>query len=451
MQDDAPRALVIASVLAEGADASALFTGDGYGPPLLTAAEQAAIAATPPEPPPHVRGEYPAFLEPELQRAFGGRLLDEMLALQSRAPADLRANTLKTTRDELLDELRAQNFDANATPYSPFGIRLAEGSAALGRSALFEQGAFEFQDEAAQIASILCASKPGDRVLDLAAGAGGKSLALAALMRNEGEIAATDIRAAALDELAKRAARAGASIIQPTQNAAGLFDVVLLDAPCSGTGTWRRQPELRWKLTPDVLSNRMATQDALLDRAAAHVRPGGRLVYATCSILSCENQDRIAAFRARHPHFAPRAAAEIWRETAQTAAPPGMGEDFAASPFATGTDGFFTAILINNGCVHAVAGQEGGVNPKSAYDSSRPRRRFRLPGDTAHRPARPRSRRLLRDRPLQQGRAGHRRRCAASDHPVGRARFRHRKRHAARAASRVRDGRAGARASAMAR
>jgi 16S rRNA (cytosine967-C5)-methyltransferase len=329
MQDDSPRALAIASVLNDVGDPAELFTGAGYAPAALTRAEQDAIAATPPEAPVHVQGEYPPFLEPELRRAFGDRMLEEMIALQDRAPVDLRVNTLKTTREDVIAALREEAREPQPTNRSPVGVRLSEGSAALGRSALFESGAFEFQDEAAQIASQLCGATPGDRVLDLAAGAGGKSLALAALMENEGEIVATDIRAAALEELAKRALRAGASIIQPTRDAEGEFDIVLLDSPCSGSGTWRRQPELRWRLTPELLSTRMKLQDELLDRAARHVRPGGRLVYATCSILPCENQDRIAAFRARHPAFEP------------------AGEDFLASPHSTNTDGFFTAVLIN--------------------------------------------------------------------------------------------------------
>jgi 16S rRNA (cytosine967-C5)-methyltransferase len=329
MQDDTPRALAIASILKDGVDPATLFTGAGYSPAALTDAEQGAIAATVPDAPLHVQGEYPPFLESELKRAFGDRMLEEMITLQDRAPIDLRVNTLKTTRDAVLAALRDEGRDAQPSARSPVGIRLSEGSAALGRSALFESGAFEFQDEAAQIASALCGAKPGDRVLDLAAGAGGKSLALTALMENEGEIIATDIRPAALEELVRRAVRAGASIVQPTREAEGLFDIVLLDSPCSGSGTWRRQPELRWRLTPELLSTRMKTQDELLDRAARHVRPGGRLVYATCSILPCENQDRIAAFRTRHQAFEP------------------VGEDFLASPHSTNTDGFFTAVLIN--------------------------------------------------------------------------------------------------------
>ncbi len=357
MGSEAPRALAIASLLKDGtgaADIAQLFCG-GYGPASLNDAERAAIASPPADMPRHVRGEYPQFLEGELTRAFGECLLDEMAAMQARAPVDLRVNTLKAGRDEVIAALRAEGYDVETTPFSPIALRIpsGEGSAKLGRGALFESGAFEFQDEAAQIAALLCGAEPGMRVLDLAAGAGGKSLALAALMRNAGEIVATDIRLPALVELERRAARAGATIIK-TQNpplpqlvggeGTDAFDIVLVDAPCSGTGTWRRQPELRWRITLERLDELMRTQDALLAKAADHVKPGGRLIYATCSILPCENEDRVAAFRAAHPDFSLMSASDAWPESA-AAPPPGLGPFFKASPGLTGTDGFFTAIF----------------------------------------------------------------------------------------------------------
>jgi 16S rRNA (cytosine967-C5)-methyltransferase len=324
MGSDGARALVIASALDENVEA--LFIG-GYAPQPLSDAERAAIAAQPTGgAPPHVEGEYPLFLEPELRRAFAERLPDEMRALQLRAPVDLRVNTLKTTREAMLARLGGE-----PTPRSPWGIRLPPGTTGLQPCA-----EYEFQDEASQVAALMCEARPGMRVLDLAAGAGGKSLALAAAMENEGEIVADDVRANALIELERRAVRAGVTIIQtqlPLPHMRGGeggsydFDIVLVDAPCSGTGTWRRQPELRWRLTPERLSELMAIQDALLTRAATHVRPGGRLVYATCSILPCENEDRIAGFCGLHPQFAI------------------TGSEFRASPHSTGTDGFFAVVL----------------------------------------------------------------------------------------------------------
>jgi 16S rRNA (cytosine967-C5)-methyltransferase len=346
MDSEAPRALMIASVVDEGENPAPLFTG-GYGPAPLTDTERDAIAASRSEPPLWVRGEFPPFLEPELVRAFGARLSDEMAALQDRAPADLRVNALKATRDDVLAALRAADIACQPTPGSPYGVRVppGKGNAALSQSPLFTSGAFEFQDEAAQIAALLAGARPGMRVCDLAAGAGGKSLALAATMHDRGEIIACDVRHAALTELERRAARAGASIIKtlPLDGGPpeGPFDLVLVDAPCSGSGTWRRQPESRWRLGPERLAELMAIQDRLLDQGAALVRRGGRLVYATCSILPSENQDRVHELLDRNSGFEAENAAQIW----QGPLPPGLEADYRASPLATGTDGFYAAIL----------------------------------------------------------------------------------------------------------
>ncbi len=350
MGGESPRSLVIASLLAEnlpGDEIAALFSGAGYGPAALSEAEQSAIGHPPAsEPPLNVRGEFPAFLETELRERFGGNLLLEMQALNQRAPIDLRVNTRKTMRADVLAQLRAEGYGAEPTPYSPFGIRLPSGTSGLDRTALFASGAFEFQDEAAQIAATLCEAQPGMRVLDLAAGAGGKALALAAAMGNRGEIVAADISSARLDQIGLRAVRADAAIIAIEQKPKGSFDRVLLDAPCSGSGTWRRQPEQKWRLTPARLAELVALQDRLLDRAAAHVAPGGRLIYVTCSLLPHENEGRIAAFLARWPGFAAMPAEAVWRRATGAAPPPGTWEYFRASPYASGMDGFFTAALV---------------------------------------------------------------------------------------------------------
>jgi 16S rRNA (cytosine967-C5)-methyltransferase len=344
MGDDRPRALMIAALLESGEDVEALFTG-GYGPAPLTDVERAAIAATPGPVPDWVRGEYPQWLESELQRAFGDRLVEEMQAFIGRAPTDLRINTLKAAREEVLQALQAQGVTAASTAYAPHGIRITGEAGNLSETPLFKSGAFEFQDEAAQIAAQLCDARPGMRVLDLAAGAGGKSLALAAAMENTGEIVACDVRGEALAELEKRAQRAGVAIIKTLllehAQPAGPFDLVLVDAPCSGTGTWRRQPELRWRLTPARLAELIALQDQLLDRAAGLTAPGGRLIYATCSVLPTENQDRVAAALARHSGFSLLDLGQSWPINQ----PPGLAQDFRASPALTGTDGFYCAGL----------------------------------------------------------------------------------------------------------
>jgi 16S rRNA (cytosine967-C5)-methyltransferase len=330
--------------LESGKEIETLFTG-GYGPAPLTDTERAAIIATPGHAPDWEQGEYPQWLESELGRAFGDRLLEEMRGFIGRAPTDLRVNTLKASRTEVLEALHAQSITASPTPFAPHGIRIAGEAGNLSETALFKSGAFEIQDEAAQIASALCAAAPRMRVLDLAAGAGGKSLALAAAMENKGEIVACDVRGEALVELEKRAARAGVTIIKTLHldhiQPSGPFDLVLVDAPCTGTGTWRRQPELRWRLTPARLAELTALQDRLLDQAAGLIGPGGRLVYATCSILPEENQDRVAVALARHPDFAPLDLGQDWPVNQ----PPGLAGDFRASPALTGTDGFYCAGL----------------------------------------------------------------------------------------------------------
>lgn len=355
MASEAPRSLVIASLLHESQTPESiriLFNDEGYGPPQLTEAEVHAIDSHPQGGPPlHVQGEYPQWLEPQLRRAFGEQLLEEMRALQSRAPIDLRVNTLKASPGEVLTQLRAEGYEASHARHAPFAIRIPPGASGLDKTQAFASGAFELQDEASQIAALLVDAAPGMRVLDVAAGAGGKSLAIAARMRNEGEIVAFDDNPSRLKPLPVRASRAGATCIAIAEKrggpkwGGGKFDRVLVDAPCSGTGTWRRQPELRWRLTAERLASLEKTQAWLLEDGARHTKPGGRLIYATCSLLPCENNDQIAAFLARHSDFAIFPAREVWRESIGAALPPGMDEFFRATPLTTGTDGFFTAAL----------------------------------------------------------------------------------------------------------
>lgn len=348
MGSESPRALVLALAVEHGGDVDALFSG-GYGPAPLNADERAALAQPPAPMPDWVRGEYPLWLEGELKRSLGDALMDEMAALQARAPVDLRVNTLKANRPDVLAALQAMGFAAQPTPWSPVGVRIpaGEGGAALAKSDLFAAGAFEFQDEAAQIAALLADAKPGQSVLDLAAGAGGKALAMAAAMGNRGTILAFDDKAERLAPLAERAARAGAAIIATADRRSGpawgkgKFDIVFLDVPCSGTGTWRRQPELRWRLTPQRLAELNGIQDGLLDDAVRHTAPGGLILYATCSLLATENQDRVQAFLARQPDFRPVDLAENWPHGPV----PGLSGDFRAGPARTGTDGFFAAGL----------------------------------------------------------------------------------------------------------
>jgi 16S rRNA (cytosine967-C5)-methyltransferase len=341
------RLLILGLLVTEGVTGetiAALFSGSAYGPAPLSEAEKHTLA-TPPAgaPPAWVAGEYPQFLEAELKAAFGPALPLAMAAMAGRAPIDIRVNTLKMPRERVAAALAAEGFPVFSTPYSPWGLRLppGEGSARLGATAIFRGGAFEFQDEAAQITTVLCGAKPGMRVLDLAAGTGGKTLALAAAMKNKGELCAADIAPARLEQLKVRAERTGAQVTVCRKPPKGPFDLVLVDAPCSGTGTWRRQPELRWRITPERLKDLTGIQDALLDQAADLVGPKGRLVYATCSVLPCENGERVEGFLKRHEDFTVTIAASLWPGEP----PPGMTRFFKGAPHTAGTDGFFAAVL----------------------------------------------------------------------------------------------------------
>jgi 16S rRNA (cytosine967-C5)-methyltransferase len=325
MGSDRPRALVIASLLKEGEDPEGYFRA-GYGPKPLDDAERASIAASPGPEPSWVEGEYPKWLEEDLRASFGSDLGREMQAFQARAPVDIRVNRLKARRDEVMAQLKADGISCAPLERLAEAIR-CEPAAALTQHPLYALGAFEIQDAGSQEAVALARVEPGMRVLDLAAGAGGKTLALAAAMENKGEIVACDIRQDALSELSRRSKRAGATIICPHLLGPlpqGPFDLVLLDVPCSGSGTWRRQPELKWRLLPERLAELCALQDRLLERAGGL---GRRLVYVTCSVLKRENQDRVDAFLAAHPYFSRKE------------------RDFRASPASTGSDGFYVARL----------------------------------------------------------------------------------------------------------
>ena len=351
-----PRALVIASCVAESAAQDLLptmFTGGQYGPAPLDDAERRAIAKPPQTPPPlFVQGEFPPWLESELVRSLGDALLPELQALSARAPIDLRVNVLKATQDEVLGAVRSAGFEANPTRFAPYGIRLspAAGLNALQKSETFLSGLFEFQDEGSQLVAHLVDAKPGERILDCAAGAGGKALALAGAMRNEGEIIAFDKFPQRMRPLAERAQRAGATIIVPIgEDARNLgpqsFDAVLLDVPCSGSGAWRRNPDAKWRLTPDALVQYRHTQAELLDSAARVVKADGRLIYATCSILRCENEDAVEGFLSRNRAFIRTDVDYLWPRLFTAQVPPGTGHDFRASPLKTGTDGFFASIM----------------------------------------------------------------------------------------------------------
>ncbi len=310
MQSEDARALVVGSLsVVDGLalEAIAALTTDGtHALGALSEHERAQLATTPISSDPWVRFNYPQWLHVELVQAFGDALDNEMRALNERAPLDLRANALKASRAEVLRELGDAGIEAVALASTSHGMRVAAGGdAKVAALPGYVQGRFEIQDEASQRAVALARVRPGETVVDLAAGAGGKALALAAEMANNGRVIVSDIDVARLRHSEPRLARAGATIVEDGGDPYGAAlargaDVVFVDAPCSGSGTWRRNPEAKWTLDAARLETYRAAQVRLLERAAELVRPGGRVIFAVCSVLPCERQEQIDAFLRRH-------------------------------------------------------------------------------------------------------------------------------------------------------
>jgi 16S rRNA (cytosine967-C5)-methyltransferase len=364
MGEDSPRGLVLRTLVARWMMApeavAALADGGRFAPAALTEGELAGLEReVPPDAPAHIRGDYPDWLAPQFERAFGARAADEGAALASRAPVDLRVNSLKTTRDKVLNALR--RLDAAPTRYAPLGIRIAAGSGG-SRTPHVEaepghgKGWYEVQDEGSQLAILLSGAKAKAQVLDLCAGAGGKTLGLGAAMGNSGQLYAYDsdrLRLRPIFERLKRAGLRNVQVLPPGDADAlaaleGKMDRVVIDAPCSGSGVWRRRPDAKWRLGPQMLEARLAEQRSVLDRGAVLVKPGGRLIYITCSILPPENQDQVEAFLARFPQYAIVPWHEAWDQAVAIAAPrsaDGSAETLLMTPLSFGTDGFFVAVL----------------------------------------------------------------------------------------------------------
>ena len=339
----------------------ALFNGETHAPQPLTPEELERLEATDlAQAPAHVRGDYPEWLADAFVAAFGDRAAEEGAALSRRAPVDLRVNLLRGDRDKAVKQL--SHLSPEPTPLSPWGLRLpllAEGrSPALSAEPAYVKGLVEVQDEGSQLASLLSGVEPGQQVLDLCAGGGGKSLAFAAMMENRGQIYATDSDGRRLMPIFPRLDRANARNVQVRapkgqqdilSDLAGRCDLVFVDAPCTGTGAWRRNPDAKWRVRPGALEQRIKQQDEVLDRAVGYVRSGGVLIYVTCSVLRSENEDRVAAFLERHPRFLPRDAGHMARlagvpALAEHASPHGPG--IRLSPASSGTDGFYVAALV---------------------------------------------------------------------------------------------------------
>jgi 16S rRNA (cytosine967-C5)-methyltransferase len=366
MEQDTPRARVLGMLkLERGMDADAisdLCHGERFAPEPLTSAERAALMSrTLDAAPAHIAGDYPEWLDGYLTQAFGDDRVAEATAMASRAPLDLRVNTLKAKREKVLGSIR--HLGAQPTPWSPIGLRIELGADArnpgIHAEEDFIKGAIEVQDEGSQLAALLSAAKPGEQVIDLCAGAGGKTLALAAMMQGKGRLIATDHDKRQLAPIYERLSRAGvhnADIRTPKGDADTLADIhasadlVLIDAPCTGTGTWRRNPDAKWRMRPGALEVRLKDQIEVLDRAAGLVKPGGRIAYITCSVLPPENGEQVRAFVARHPEFAAvppsETAAVLWDKAEGFAeAALELPEGWLMTPRRTGTDGFFVSLL----------------------------------------------------------------------------------------------------------
>ena len=368
MGEATPRATLLGMLRRErgldGEAIAALCNGGRHAPSPLTEVEAAALAAgSLTGAPAYVEGDYPEWLDPQLQRVFGEERAAEGAALASRAPLDLRVNTLAVERDDALAKL--QHLDAAPTRWSPIGIRIrlaAEAkSPAIHAEPIFLKGQIEIQDEGSQLAALLADAKPGEQVVDLCAGAGGKTLALAAAMDNRGQIYATDLDKRRLAPIHARLARAGARNVQvrtPTgrggsdvlTDLAGHADLIMIDAPCTGTGAWRRNPDAKWRIRPGALTERLKEQQSVLERAATLAKPGGRIAYVTCSVLPEENNDQVVAFLTRHPDFSvekPVDTAKVLGERAYLFARAALISDqgLLMTPRRTDTDGFFVSLL----------------------------------------------------------------------------------------------------------
>ncbi len=333
-----------------------LFNGERFAPAVLTKQEHTLLVKLQGSPidhsamPDEVRLECPAWAADALRRRFGDSFQDEMAALLAGAALDLRVNTLKATREDVLHALRDLGLPAEATRMAPHGIRLTHRPS-LARLPMLQNGEAEIQDEGSQLVALLVDARPGERVVDFCAGAGGKTLAIAAQMANKGRIIACDILDNRLARSAERFRRAGAHNIETkllsserdpwVKRRKGTFDRVLVDAPCTGTGTWRRNPDARWRQLGSGLDNLLPLQATILASAARLVKPGGRLIYATCSLLPEENEEQVAGFLAMHPAFRVVPLREAAPQLTGSAHP----DYLSLSPARNGTDGFFAAVM----------------------------------------------------------------------------------------------------------
>jgi 16S rRNA (cytosine967-C5)-methyltransferase len=362
MGDGRPRALVLGAlrdVWNLSFDEIETLCTEQFGPGVLSAKETAALQrGVRDDLPAHIKGDFPEWLLPSLVEVFGEGAAAECAALAQRAPIDMRVNTLKASRSQLLEAFA--KFGAKAGPLSPLCVRIEQPSAETRNINVEVEpahglGWFEVQDAASQIAAALSGVAQGDAVLDLCAGAGGKTLALAAHMKNKGQLIAHDQDKHRLRPIFERMNRAGASCIDIVAadegdklKTYGGFDCVVIDAPCSGSGSWRRKPDAKWRLQPKQLEQRQKDQRDVLEQAAPLVKAGGKLVYITCSILPSENTEQVKGFLAKHKEFKLIPYTEQWKHTIGGDAPKsadGSANTLLLTPLQHGTDGFFVAVM----------------------------------------------------------------------------------------------------------
>ncbi|MCB1538123.1 MAG: RsmB/NOP family class I SAM-dependent RNA methyltransferase [Rhodospirillales bacterium] len=366
--DDTPRTRMIADLTLRDhvprPHVADLFSGAKHAPESLSEQEARILDALAgqnidsPEMPEAVRAECPPEAEERLRAVFGDGFAHEMAAMLIPAPLDLRANTIKISRDDAIAALAKHGVETAPTAFSPVGLR-APGRVHLAETKLLQAGVIEIQDEGSQLIALLCAAGPGMQVLDACAGGGGKTLAIAAQMAGKGRIVAMDTSAQRLARGKPRYVRAGIHNVElralsDEQNVKwlrrqkGNFDVVLVDAPCTSSGTWRRNPDLRWRAMGPGADEIVREQAQILERFAKCVKPGGLLVYATCSLYRAENEAQVEVFLGAHPDFALVPLATAWTRAGLNGTAP-KGEMMRLSPLQSGTDGFFCAVMQRGG------------------------------------------------------------------------------------------------------
>jgi 16S rRNA (cytosine967-C5)-methyltransferase len=363
MQSESGRALVFSVLVRDWGQSveqlNKAFEEDKFAPAPISADEQKQLEAASPlaTAPDHIKGDVPQWLVPAFQQVFSDSWIGEAEALSQRPPLDMRINTLKSNAERVQKSL--ERFAPEPTEIATNGLRIAAGkrddrTPNVQVDEAYLKGGMEVQDEGSQIVSALCAPAPGSQVLDYCAGAGGKTLALSALMENKGQLFAHDTDRNRLAPIFDRLKRAGVRNVQvrgpqagSMDNLVAKMDKVVVDAPCTGTGTWRRHPGAKWRLTQDQLQKRVTEQAGILDKAREFVVPGGELIYITCSLLPEENHQQVEAFIKENGIFSPIDIEARWRQVfpQSNKSPVFDGLGATLSPATTGTDGFYISLL----------------------------------------------------------------------------------------------------------